>query len=298
MLLKVDAAQLEFRVKVFLAQDEAGMEEIPLMDKGLKDVHTENQIRFVLPNRTIAKNWLYQAIFCDAFGPQGLDAAAGGFAAKADFQHVFTGTRKQATAEWKKVLEAFFDKYKEIYAHGPELIREATNTGRIVVPSGRFFPFAPEPTWGGGLDWPRTKILNYPVQGFSADLVQVARLEIVDKWPNVQRLGDALLINTVHDDTEADVDNDPILVYNACIVLEDAFRNIPANFKRRYGSEINVPMSGEVKYGINLSEPCMFKFNRESFFDDYRLYQSIAIQGTGALLQYYEEQKKKKEAKK
>lgn len=244
------------------------MEEIPLMDQGLKDVHTENQTRFNLPNRTIAKNWLYQAIFCDAFGPQGLNAAAGGFASKADFQHVFPGSKTQASKQWLKVLEAFFEKYEQIYQHGPTLIGEATRTGRIVVPSGRFFPFAPEPNWSGELDWPRTKILNYPVQGFSADLVQVARLTVWDDWDN----STGLLINTVHDDVEADVDNKPENVYNSCILLENSFRAIPAQFKRRYGSEINVPMSGEVKYGINLNEKSMKNFKRETFFEDYKAY--------------------------
>lgn len=268
MILKADAAQLEFRVKVFLAQDEAGMEEIPLMDQGLKDVHTENQERFKLPDRTIAKNWLYQAIFCDAFGPQGLNAAAGGFAAKADFQHVFPVSKKQATESWLRVLEAFFGKYEGIYQHGPALIGEATSTGRIVVPSGRFFPFKPELTWSGELDWPRTKILNYPVQGFSADLVQVARLTLWDQWDTSK----GLLINTVHDDVEADVDNNPEIVYNTCITMEEAFRSIPANFKKRYGSEINVPLSGEVKYGVTLNEKSMKKFKRATFFEDYKEY--------------------------
>jgi hypothetical protein len=267
LLLKIDAAQLEFRVKVFLAQDQKGMEEIALMDEGKYDVHTENQTRFVLPNRTIAKNWLYQAIFCDAFGESGLRGAAGGFAAKADFQHVFP--KNKAHEGWLGVLERFFEKYPSIYQHGPVLIREATQTGRIVVPSGRFFPFKPEPSYGGSLDWPRSKILNYPVQGFSADLVQVARL-IIWSWWDTQK---GLLINTVHDDVEADVDNDPDSCYNICIRLEDSFRQIPAVFEQKYGSEINVPMQGEVKYGINLNEKFMKKFKRETFFQDYKEYK-------------------------
>jgi hypothetical protein len=268
VLLKIDAAQLEFRVKVFLAQDQVGLEEIPKMDQGLYDIHTDNQTRFALPSRTIAKNWLYQAIFSDAFGPGGLKGAAGGFAAKADFQHVFPGGKNKATEEWLKVLERFFDKYEGIYAHGPALIKEATERGYIVVPSGRFYPFKPEPTWTGDLDWPRTKILNYPVQGFSADLMQLARLDIWDWWDTSK----GLLINTVHDDVEADVDNNPDSVYNICIRLEESFKAIPANFKKKYGTEINVPLTGEVKYGVNLNEASMKKFKRDTFFQDYKEY--------------------------
>jgi hypothetical protein len=268
MLLKVDAAQLEFRVKAFLAQDEKAVEEIWRMEDGTYDIHTDNQTRFVLPDRTIAKNWLYQAIFSDAFGPEGLVGAAGGFSAKADFQHVFQGSKKEKVRQWHEVLKKFFGKYEGIYQHGVTLITEATSTGRIVVPSGRFFPFAPEPTWGGGIDWPRTKILNYPVQGFSADLVQVARLAVSDQWDT----STGLLINTVHDDVEADVDNDPQRVYTNSILLENAFKDIPKNFKKRYHSEINIPLSGEVKYGVNLNEKYMKKFKRETFFQDYKEY--------------------------
>ena len=275
MLLKVDAAQLEWRVKVFLAQDKVGMAEIPLMDEGKLDIHTDNQNRFALPNRTIAKNYIYQFIFQDAFGDQGFYAAAAGFAHKADFQHVFGDLPKKRRVEkWLEVVESTFKKYDGIYKHGISLIREATTTGRIVVPSGRFYPFVPEPTYGGDLDWPRTKILNYPVQGFSADLVQVARLTI---WKRIQALpafekGQILLINTVHDDVEVDVDNDPELVYTISTILEQSFRDIPSEFKKLYGSEINVPLAGEVKYGLTLNESDMKKFKKATFEQDWKEY--------------------------
>ncbi len=269
MLLKIDAAQLEWRVKVFLAQDKVGMDEIWRLEDGTYDIHTDNETRFRLPSRTIAKNWLYQAIFSDAFGPEGIKGAAGGFSAKADFQHVFQGSKKEKVDAWQKVLAAFFTKYPEVFRHGPALIREACETGMVVVPSGRYFPFKPEPDRrSGGLDWPRTKILNYPVQGFSADLVQVARLNIWQWWDTSK----GLLINTVHDDVESDVDNDPDNVYNICIGLENSFRNIPQTFKRLYGTEINIPLSGEVKYGVNLNEKSMRKFKKETFFQDYKEY--------------------------
>lgn len=268
MLLKIDAAQLEWRVKIFLAQDQVGMAEIENYEKTGFDIHTSNQKNFKLPSRVIAKNFIYQMIFQDAFGERGFHGAAGGFAAKADFQHVFTGTKKEKIDHWLGVVESFFKKYPEIKQHSVDLITEATTTGRIVVPSGRFYPFSPEPDYFGNPDWPRTKILNYPIQGFSADLVQLARL-IIWEWWDTQK---GLLINTVHDDVEADVDNNPEVVYNICIALEESFKAIPRTFKQKYGSEINVPMSGEVKYGINLNEKFMRKFKRETFFEDYKEY--------------------------
>lgn len=265
MLLKCDAAQLEWRVKVLLAQDKIGMEEIASGG----DLHTDNQTKFNLPSRFFAKIFIYRMIFADAFGDKGFAGPAYAYANDADFQQASNSPKY-----WEKVVEAFFNKYKGVHEHSIGLIREATTTGRIVVPSGRYFPFAPEPKRNGDLDWPRTKILNYPVQGFSADLMQVARLLI---WERIQRVtafqeGRVLLINTVHDDVEVDVDNDPDLVYHISILLEEAFRDIPVGFKRLYGSEINVPMAGEVKFGINLNEDSMVKFKKDSFQQDYKDY--------------------------
>lgn len=278
MLLKVDAAQLEWRVKVFLAQDRVGMREIEEMEAGRYDIHTDNQKRLLsLPDgpeyRIIAKNFIYQMIFQDVFGDRGMAAAGNGFAAKADFQHVFEGNQKIRAEKWTEVAQAFFDKYKGIYAHSIESIRTAVNSGRITVPSGRFYNYQPERRYAGELDWPRTKILNYPVQGFSADLVQIARLSLWESLHSgVVSFGDCLLINTVHDDIEADVDNNPETVYTMSIRMEQAFQSIPEKFKKMYGTEINVPMAGEVKFGVNLNEASMMKFKKETFEKDYKDY--------------------------
>ena len=56
MLLKADAIQLEWRAKVFLAQDKVAIQEI----LSGKDFHSDNQRFFGLPNRTVAKVFLYR----------------------------------------------------------------------------------------------------------------------------------------------------------------------------------------------------------------------------------------------
>lgn len=264
MLLKVDASQLEWRVKAFFSQCPVAIKEIELMDKGLFDIHTDNQDRFKLPERVIAKNFVYQMIFSDVFGDQGFAGPAYSYANKADYQHVSKDPKY-----WKRVIEAFFEKYPAFYENSVALIKTAISDGRITVPSGRFFPFTQEVNWRGELDWPRTKILNYPVQGFSADLVQVARRTIWERLPKIPRV---LLINTVHDDVELDVDNDPELVYNISVLLEKAFQDIPQEFFKRYGTKINVPMSAEVKFGVNLNEKSMMKFKKATFEQDYKEY--------------------------
>ena len=56
MLLKVDAKALEWRVAVELSGDKVGLQEI--LD-GV-DSHADNQQRFGLPSRLIAKTYLFR----------------------------------------------------------------------------------------------------------------------------------------------------------------------------------------------------------------------------------------------
>lgn len=266
MLLKVDATQLEWRVKVWMAQDKVAMKEI---QDGVK-IHEDNQKRFNLPTKTIAKNFLYQMIFADAFGEQGFNGPAYSYAHKADFQEASTSVKF-----WEKVIEQFFDKYQGIYQHSVDLIRQATSTGRIVNPSGRFYKFSPLRLWSGQIDWPRTKILNYPIQGLSADLILLVRILLQKRFRVLNYKERALLINTVHDDCEADVDNDPEIVYNVCVLMEECFRDINQEFKKKFGIEINVPMAGEVKFGWTLYEKDMVKFNAVTFEQDWRKINAV-----------------------
>lgn len=260
MLLKVDASKLEWVVKVWMAQDKVGMEELLT---GF-DIHTDNQNTFNLPNRTISKNFIYQMIFSDAFGENGVNGPAYSYANKADFQEASTSVKY-----WEKVIGRFFEKYSGIYQHSVALIRQATSTGRITDPSGRFYRFSPLRTWSGQIDWPRTKILNYPIQGFSATLMMIYRL-LLHKHLKELNLGDCLLINTVHDDVEMDVDNNPEKVYTISKLMEECFTLLPIEFEKRFGVWINVPLVGEVKFGWNLYESNMVEFNEVTFEEDWK----------------------------
>lgn len=245
MILKCDAAQLEWRVKVFLSQDKVAMKEI---QENL-DLHTDNQKVFGLPSRLIAKVFIYRMIFADAFGPRGYDGPAYAYANDVEFS--LTSTSKKF---WVGVIERFFTKYPQVRENSLNLIREATSNGQIVNPSGRFYPFTPYQKWDGSTDWPRTNILNYPVQGLAADFMQLARLEIYRRMIEEGIMNKVLLINTVHDDVELDCPPDKDLIILTNRILLDSFRGIPQLFKKKYGVEVNVPMDGEVSIGQNLAE--------------------------------------------
>lgn len=266
MLIKVDAAQLEWRTKVFLAQDEIALEEII----NGRDLHTENQNQFGLPSRLVAKVFLFRAIFADAFGEKGFAGPAFAYANDADFRRTSSSTKF-----WEQVIERFYGKYKGVYNHSVGLIREVVANGQIISPSGRIYVYHPVERYGR-LDWPRTQILNHVVQGLAADFVMIARRLI---WKRIQEQeayykGLILPINTVHDDVQFDVDNDIELCYNICILLEKAFADIPEAFKRIFGVEVNVPLAGEAKLGWTLDEDHMMKFNPATYLEDWdKLYE-------------------------
>lgn len=258
MLLKADAAQLEWRTKVFLSQDPIALREI----QNDEDLHSDNQKFFQLPSRTIAKNFLYRMIFADAFGPNGFGGPAYAYANDPDFMHVSASTKY-----WEGVVARFFDKYRGIYEHGLSSIKQAIETGRLVNPSGRFYPFEPYQKGNGDWDWPRTKILNSPVQGLAADFMTLARRIAYNSIKSAAWFNDELVlfVSTVHDDIEMDVDNQKELCYNISIALEDCFTQIPQEFEAQYGTKVNVPLAGEVKLGWTLFEDDMVKFKRKDF---------------------------------
>lgn len=262
MLIKADASQLEWRTKVFLAQDPIGIKEI---QEGYP-IHDDNQKTFGLPTRTVAKVFLYRAIFADAFGENGIEGP--GFAYANDSNFMGTSTSPKF---WAGVMQRFFDKYRGVYDHSITLIRTAVESGKIESPSGRFYTYTPVRKRNGDSDWPRTQILNHIVQGLAADFVMLARLLIaadLDQFPEYHQ-GLILPQNTVHDSVELDVDNNIELCYNVCQLLINSFEGIPTAFKKAYGVTVNVPLTCEVKLGWTLDEDKMIKFNPLTFEKDY-----------------------------
>lgn len=248
MILKGDASALEWRTKAFLAQDQVAIAEL---NDPSKDIHQENVDVFKLPTRTVAKNFLYRMIFADAFGDKGLKGPAFAYVNDPNFSPT-----SRSVAFWEGVIERFFTKYSGIYSHSVGLIREAVETGRVLSPSGREYPYKQFTGRGGEPRWPNTQILNHIVQGFSADIMIFVRLHLYQNW-NPEW---GVLINTVHDDCEADVKNDCGTILQACCLIEECFPQMNVGCKKWYGVELNVPMLGEAKLGMSLHEDSMIKF--------------------------------------
>lgn len=247
MLIKVDAKQLEWRSAVFLSQDKVGIDEI---HRGL-DAHGDNQKRFSLPSRLIAKTFLFRLIY---------GGSAYAYTVDPDFDGIGN------LAFWENVIEETYKKYDGLKGWHTFLMKTtAENNGRLPIPTGREFLFKQYPNFRGEMEWPRTQVLNYPVQGFSADLMTIARISAytrISKMPEYKD-GKIKFLNTVHDDIQLDIATEKELCYNICICLEKVFEDIPKNFERAFKKPFNVPMAGEVSYGRNLYDLIEFDKTKE-----------------------------------
>jgi len=227
MLIQCDAAALEIRVAAFLSQDEVLIQEI----KDGVDLHTDNQQRFGLPSRLIAKILNFRILY-------------GGnefsFANDPEFMSI-----SKSKEYWKGVIDEYYKKYRGIAKWHEELIREAVTTGKVVSPTGREYVFT---KFDGKIR--DTQVKNYTVQGTGADIMALARVSFYNRMKKLN-YKNCLLVNTVHDSIVMDVDTNTVDVQKIITTMHEVFDDLPANFKKMFGVEFNTPMACEVQVGDN-----------------------------------------------
>lgn len=192
-------------------------------------------MKFKLPSRLIAKIFLFRAIF---------KGSAYAYSVDNDFKHI--GGQKF----WQNIIDRFYEKYSGIYDYHTLLMREAISTGQIVSESGRIYLFEPRQRRGEWV-WPETEIVNYPVQGFAADLMQLARISAWNRLKKQREKGTVLFVNTVHDSIKLDCNLKLKEVIEVGNIVKSSFKDIPANFKKIYGGDLLVPMEADFKVGVN-----------------------------------------------
>ena len=227
MLIQADAAALEIRVAAFLSQDETLIREI--VEE--LDIHTDNQTRFGLPSRLIAKIFVFRLLY---------GGSAYSYANDPEFM-----TISKSEKYWQGVIDAYYEKYKGIKKWHIKLVREAVETGKVVSPTGREYIFQ---KYNG--NYRDTQIKNYVVQGTGADIMALARVSFFNRLKKLN-YKDCLLVNTVHDSIVLDINEKVCDNRVIAKTLHDVFQDIPANFKKLFGVEFNVPMTCEVLYGSN-----------------------------------------------
>jgi DNA polymerase-1 len=231
MLLQADASALEIRVAAYLSQDQVLINEIV---NGV-DLHTDNQEKFGLPSRLIAKILNFRILY-------------GGnefsFANDPDFTSI-----SKSKAYWKDVVDAYYDKYRGIGAWHTKIIREVVETNKLVAPTGREYYFQ---KFGG--QYKDTQIKNYAVQGTGADLMALARVSAHNRLKKLGYGDKCLLVNTVHDSIILDFDTRYCDLTVLSSLFHSVFKDLPSNFEKMFGVEFNVPMACEIQYGNNWSD--------------------------------------------
>ena len=219
MLLQADAKQLEWIGATYLSQDKVAIDEI-LREV---DMHSENQKRFKLPSRLIAKTFVFRLIY---------GGSAYSYAHDPDFRDIGN------ESFWQDVIDAFYNKYQRLYKWHEEIQFKAKREQKLIMPTGRIYHFEPEVKFDR-VKYPRTKILNYPVQGLGADLMAIARVSLRNRLKGKKGIQ---LVNTVHDSIIVDFDPKVCYTNDLVNIVDKCFNDVPDNFKKLFGVVFNLPM--------------------------------------------------------
>jgi DNA polymerase I-like protein with 3'-5' exonuclease and polymerase domains len=226
MLLQADARQLEWIGATYLSQDQTAIEEI----WNNVDQHADNQQRFGLPARLIAKTFIFRLIY---------GGSAYSYANDPNFKDI------GGESFWQGVIDQSYNKYQGLAKWHKNIVEEVKRNRQLVMPTGRIYKYEPDLTYGTAR-WPRTKILNYPVQGLGADLMAIARVSLRNR---IKHMEEVLLVNTVHDSIIIDFNHhkyDPVELVK---LVDKCFNDVPLNFKRLFGVDFNLPMRVECEVG-------------------------------------------------
>jgi DNA polymerase-1 len=230
MIVNADAKSLEINVAAYLSQDPILLDEV----RSGFDMHAANQKMLGLPSRLIAKVFVFRLIY---------GGSAYAYSVDSDFAECGFSAKK-----WQQIIDTFYDKYKGLAQWHNHLMRTVIKDGFLKMPTGREYHYQPKQDYKGEIKWPRTTILNYPVQGLGADIMAIARVIFAKKFRDAKING--VLINTVHDSIECDV-VDMNEVKRTSKLFFETFQEIPATFKAIFGVEYNLPLFCEVSYGHN-----------------------------------------------
>lgn len=238
MLVNADVKGLEVVVAAQLSGDSVLQKEILDFWNGVtkEDVHERNRVAFGLGEgklgRLIAKIFKFRLIY---------GGSAYSYAADPDFRGVST-----SIDFWQGVIDKYYAKYHGMADWHRRLDYEAKRDGRLTIPSGRYYPFGYEQTkWG--LKWPDTKVKNYPVQGFGADLVKLARLEAAKRMRGEGFT--TLLVSTIHDSIVADSPREEVDAVGK--ILKASVEAVPSLCKDIWGYDFVLPLSAEIQAGPN-----------------------------------------------
>ena len=231
-ICEIDQAQLEYRVAVFLGQDEAGLNDI----KNRVDAHAFTASHIFGENFTKATGEAWKAYRTDA--------------KSRTFKPLYGGM--SGTPAEVRYYKAFKKKHEGITEAQSKWKTSALNTGKVTIPSGLTFYFPNTRIQPDGYITNSTNICNYPVQSFAtADIVPIG---VTYQWHLIRLAGmESFLVNTIHDSSIGEVHPDEKQEYQ--LIGEYAFVDVVYEYiKKVYGVDFNVPLEAETKFSKNWAD--------------------------------------------
>lgn len=206
---------------------------------GREDLHDNNRVKFKLgegkPGRLVAKVFTFRLIY---------GGGAWSYANDPDFMGVSTNTKF-----WQRVIDQYYEKYDGLWKWHQTILASVKEQGFLEVPSGRYYNFVPQQRNGEWV-WPATTIKNYPVQGFGADLVMLARIEAYKRF-KVSGLPGKFVM-TVHDSLV--YDTAPWAVQAVAKLLKESVEAVPRLCKEQFDYDFSLPLTAEIQVGKNKKE--------------------------------------------
>ena len=226
LLLEADYSGLEFRTCVELSRDSQGLADIL---EG-KDIHAQSaSIILQKPANEITKEERQVSGKPNTFLP------------------LFGGTGAGMEPHVKAYFGKFYEIYRGIEAWHNSLMTGTLKNGIVQTPSGRQYFWPNVVRTRGNRVSHSTQILNYPVQGFSADMVQLACIRALRFFRQANLR--SKLILTVHDSIV--VDTHPDEVEQVKSILVEAMTRIDEEMVTRFGYKCVVPFDIEISAGKN-----------------------------------------------
>jgi DNA polymerase I len=232
-LVNADIKGLEVVVAAELSNDQVLKQEI----RDRVDIHAVNQKAFKLgegkAGRLIAKIFKFRIIY---------GGSAYSYAHDPDFMGVSTSEKF-----WQKVIDAYYEKYAGLKKWHIHIVEEVKRNGILTIPSGRYYQYFPKLKTNGEAKWPETTIKNYPVQGFGADLVMLARIEFI-KWFLDSAL-EGYLVQTIHDSLVVDTPSENC--YTIGMLLQQSIEAVPNLCRKHFNYDFSLPVTCELSVGNN-----------------------------------------------
>lgn len=231
-MTQVSWSSYDWRVAVELSKDSVGLQEI--LNK--EDIHTKNQAFLSLPNRLVAKIFLFRTIF---------RGSGWSFANDPDFMHV-----SSSATYWDEANQKFYEKYKGLDKKHNEWAKLVASGSPITGPTGRFWPIPMGRDAKGNMKLPMTVLSNFPVQGTAADIMSIARVSFFNRLKALGLEKVVLMASSVHDSIVVDC---PSKYKDQIAQLFHAvFADLPKNMLKLFGYVWEVPLECEVKAGMDM----------------------------------------------